>query len=80
LFDSHSYEKGGLVLYMLSNFIGEEKFKEAIKKYLDTYRESVATTGEFQKICEDVFKEDLQQFSNNGYIQRVIPNLKYNFL
>lgn len=62
LFDSHSYEKGGLVLYMLSNLIGEEKFKEVMKKYLDVYRESVATTGDFQKICEDVYREDLQQF------------------
>ncbi|MGI0051676.1 MAG: M1 family aminopeptidase, partial [Nitrososphaeraceae archaeon] len=62
LFDSHSYEKGGLVLYMLSNLIGEEKFKEVMKKYLDVYRESVATTGDFQKVCEDVYREDLQQF------------------
>ena len=62
LFDSHSYEKGGLVLYMLSNLIGEENFKKAIKKYLDTYRESIVTTEDFQKVCEDIYGEDLQQF------------------
>ena len=79
LFDSHSYEKGGLVLYMLSNFIGEEKFKEAIKKYLDTYRESVATTGDFQKICEDVYKEGLQQFFKQWLYTAGHPELEIQF-
>ncbi|HEX6671246.1 MAG TPA: M1 family aminopeptidase, partial [Nitrososphaeraceae archaeon] len=79
LFDSHSYEKGGLVLYMLSNFIGEEKFKEAIKKYLDTYRESVATTGDFQKICEDVYNEDLQQFFKQWLYTAGHPELEIQF-
>ena len=79
LFDSHSYEKGGLVLYMLSNLIGEEKFKEAIKKYLDTYRESVATTGDLQKICEDVYREDLQQFFKQWLYTAGHPELEIQF-
>ncbi len=79
LFDSHSYEKGGLVLYMLSNLIGEEKFKEAIKKYLDTYRESVATTGDLQKICEDIYREDLQQFFKQWLYTAGHPELEIQF-
>ena len=79
LFDSHSYEKGGLVLYMLSNLMGEEKFKEAIKKYLDTYRESVATTGDLQKICEDVYREDLQQFFKQWLYTAGHPELEIQF-
>jgi aminopeptidase N len=79
LFDSHSYEKGGLVLYMLSNLIGEEKFKVAIKKYLDKYRESVATTGDFQKICEDVYREDLQQFFKQWLYTAGHPELEIQF-
>ncbi len=79
LFDSHSYEKGGLVLYMLCNLMGEEKFKEAIKKYLDTYRESVATTGDLQKICEDVYREDLQQFFKQWLYTAGHPELEIQF-
>ena len=79
LFDSHSYEKGGLVLYMLSNLIGEEKFKEAMKKYLDTYRESVATTGDFQKVCEDVYREDMQQFFKQWLYTPGHPELEIQF-
>jgi len=80
LFDSHSYEKGGLVLYMLSNLISEGNFKKAIKKYLDTYKKHSTETEDFQKICEDIYGEDLQQFFISGYIQLAIQNLKYNFL
>ena len=79
LFDSHSYEKGGLVLYMLSNLMGEENFKKAIKKYLDTYRESIATTEDFQKVCEDIYGEDLQQFFKQWLYTAGHPELEIQF-
>jgi len=79
LFDSHSYEKGALVLYMLSNLMDEENFKKAIKKYLDTYRESIATTEDFQKICEDVYGEDLQQFFKQWLYTAGHPELEIQF-
>ncbi|HEX7142716.1 MAG TPA: M1 family metallopeptidase [Nitrososphaeraceae archaeon] len=62
LFDAHSYEKGGLVLHMLKNFIGEENFKKSIKKYINTYRERTAKTEDFQEICEKISGMDLNQF------------------
>jgi aminopeptidase N len=37
LFDSHSYKKGGCVLHMLRNYIGNESFRKSLKKYLDIY-------------------------------------------
>jgi aminopeptidase N len=79
LFDSHSYEKGGLVLYMLNNLIGEENFKKTIKKYLDTYRESIVTTEDFQKICEDIYGEDLQQFFKQWLYTAGHPELEIIF-
>ena len=79
LFDSHSYEKGALVLYMLNNLMGEENFKKAIKKYLDTYRESIATTENFQKVCEDIYGEDLQQFFKQWLYTAGHPELEIQF-
>lgn len=79
LFDSHSYEKGGLVLYMLSNSIGEDNFKKVIKKYLDTFRERSATTEDFQKVCEDVYGEDLQQFFKQWLYTAGHPELEIQF-
>lgn len=79
LFDSHSYEKGALVLYMLSNLMGEENFKKAIKKYLDTYRESIATTENFQKVCEDIYGEDLQQFFKQWLYTAGHPELEIQY-
>ena len=79
LFDSHSYEKGGLVLYMLSNSIGEDNFKKVIKKYLEIFRERSATTEDFQKVCEDVYGEDLQQFFKQWLYTAGHPELDIQF-
>jgi aminopeptidase N len=79
LFDSHSYGKGALVLYMLSNLMGEENFKKAIKKYLHIYRESIATTEDFQKVCEDIFGEDLKQFFKQWLYIAGHPELEIQF-
>ena len=79
LFDSHSYEKGGLVLYMLDNLIGEANFKKAIKKYLDIYRESIVTTEDFQKVCEDIYGEDLQRFFKQWLYTAGHPELEIQF-
>jgi aminopeptidase N len=79
LFDSHSYEKGGLVLYMLSNLMGEDKFQNMIKKYLDTYRESSITTEDFRKVCEDIYGEDLQEFFNQWLYTSGHPELEIQF-
>ena len=79
LFDSHSYEKGGLVLYMLNNLIGEENFKKTIKKYLDIYRESIVTTEDFQNVCEDIYGEDLQQFFKQWLYTAGHPELEIQF-
>ena len=79
LFDSHSYEKGGLVLYMLSNLIGEDNFKKVIKKYLDIYKKHITETEDFQKICEDIYGEDLQQFFYQWLYTAGHPELEIQF-
>src|SRR5690606_29072141 len=34
MFDSHSYEKGGRVLHMLRNYVGDEAFWASLNRYL----------------------------------------------
>lgn len=42
LFDSISYNKGGSILYMIYNFIGDEPFRNALRSYLLKYQYSNA--------------------------------------
>ena len=62
LFDAHSYEKGGLVLHMLNQFIGEENFKKSIKNYLEIYKGKTVQTLDFQESCEKICGINLKQF------------------
>ena len=44
IFDAISYSKGACIIGMLVGFLGIDVFKKGIKKYLDTYQYSNATT------------------------------------
>ena len=62
LFDDHSYRKGGFVLHMLRNFIGDENFKKSLKLYLEKYSYKAAETDDLRKILEETSGKALQQF------------------
>jgi len=38
IFDTISYQKGAMILRMLMNFLGEEKFLDGIKRYIQTFK------------------------------------------
>jgi aminopeptidase N len=62
LFDSHSYPKGALVLHTLRNIIGEEKFRLALKTYLERYMFRSVDTEDLRKVFEEISGRDLEWF------------------
>ncbi|MEM4969767.1 MAG: M1 family aminopeptidase [Sulfolobales archaeon] len=62
LFDSHSYPKGALVLHTLKNIVGEERFRLALKTYLERYRFKNADTEDLRKVFEEISGRDLEWF------------------
>ncbi|MDT7889164.1 MAG: M1 family aminopeptidase [Desulfurococcales archaeon] len=62
LFDSHSYPKGALVLHTLKNLIGEERFRLALKTYLERYKFRSVDTEDLRKVFEEVSGRDLEWF------------------
>jgi len=62
LLNPNSYQKGGWVLHMLRNEIGDENFHSSIREYYTTYRLSNADTRDFQKVVEKVCERDLDWF------------------
>ncbi len=56
------YMKGAVVVGMLRYELGESRFFEAMRSYLDSFAYSTATTEDLQRICEEVSGKDLDFF------------------
>lgn len=62
MLNAHSYQKGGWILLMLRNQLGNETFWKAIQRYYNTYKGRNASTADLQKVFEEVSGKDLTQF------------------
>ena len=62
LFDSHSYEKGSLVLWQLANYLGEDTFKSVLKRFLSEFSFKPASTEDLQRVAEEESKKTLDWF------------------
>ncbi len=61
-FDDNSYGKGGLVLYMLRQQIGEEAFYRGLHHYLETNRGKNVVTADLIRAIDEANHINLQQF------------------
>ena len=62
LLSTNTYQKGGWVLHMLRQELGDEAFWQSIRQYYSTYKNSNATTADLKNKMEEVSGKDLQQF------------------
>ena len=77
MFDGHSYNKGGRILHMLRNYLGDEAFFEAIHRYLDQNKFKAAEFHHLRLAFEEVCGEDLNWFFNQWYLGSAHPSLKF---
>ena len=61
-FDDNAYGKGGLVLYMLRQQIGEDAFYRGLRRYLEVYRGKNVVTADLIRAIEEANHIDVQQF------------------
>src|SRR6266478_1976285 len=61
-FDDNAYGKGGLVLYMLRQQIGEEAFYRGLHHYLETNRGKNVVTADLIRAIDEANHINLQQF------------------
>ena len=52
-FDRITYEKGAAVLTMFENWLGEERFRKGVQRYLEKHQWSNATTQDFLQALAD---------------------------
>ena len=79
MFDGHSYNKGGLVLHMLREYVGDEAFFAALKKYLTDNQYSAVEVDELRIAFEDTIGEDLNWFFDQWFIGNGHPELSVEY-
>ncbi|HSZ25683.1 MAG TPA: M1 family metallopeptidase, partial [Cytophagaceae bacterium] len=76
MFDRHSYNKGGRVLHMLRNYVGDEAFFTALKLYLTRKQFKTAEIHDLRLAFEEVTGEDMNWFFNQWFLAPGHPELK----
>lgn len=81
MFDAVSYNKGGRVLHMLRNFIGDSAFFKALNNYLVTNKFKAGEAHQLRLAFEDITGKDLNWFFNQWYFGAGHPKLDvtYNY-
>lgn len=77
MFDAHSYNKGGLTLHMLRNYVGDEAFYTALNLYLKRHAYKSVEVHDLRLAFEEVTGEDLNWFFNQWFLDDGHPTLSY---
>ena len=77
MFDAHSYNKGGRILHMLRNYLGDDAFFASLNKYLTDNKFKTAEFHNLRLAFEEVTGEDLNWFFNQWYLGSGHPELKF---
>jgi aminopeptidase N len=79
VFDLVSYQKGGRILNMLRNFVGDSAFYKSLNLYLRTKKFSSAEAHDLRLAFEEVTGQDLNWFWNQWYFGSGHPKLYINY-
>jgi aminopeptidase N len=79
MFDAHSYNKGGCILNMLRNYVGDEAFFLSLNKYLTDNKFKTGEAHQLRLAFEEVTGEDLTWFWNQWYFKAGHPVLDISY-
>lgn len=79
VFDAVSYNKGGRILHMLRNYVGNEAFSKALNIYLTSNKFKAGEPHQLRLAFEEVTGRDLNWFWNQWYFGSGHPNLDINY-
>ncbi|UQB68952.1 M1 family metallopeptidase [Epilithonimonas zeae] len=77
VFDLVTYQKGGGILHMLRNYLGDDAFFAGMNDYLKTYEYGNAEAHQLRLAFEKVSGKDLNWFFNQWYFGSGHPKLSY---
>ena len=73
MFDGHSYAKGGRILHMLRNYLGDEVFFKGLNSYLVNNKFKTAEFHNLRMAFEEVSGEDLNWFFDQWFLGKGHP-------
>jgi aminopeptidase N len=79
MFDAVSYQKGGRILNMLRNVVGDSAFFKSLNLYLKTNAFKPAEAHQLRLAFEEVTGEDLNWFFNQWYFGDGYPKLDVSY-
>ncbi|MGH2566672.1 MAG: M1 family metallopeptidase, partial [Ginsengibacter sp.] len=79
VFDNVSYPKGGCILNMLRNYVGDSAFFKSLHLYLTKHKFSNAEAQQLRLAFEEITGEDLNWFFNEWYYGAGHPKLEINY-
>jgi aminopeptidase N len=81
LFDATLYQKGGFVLHMLREVVGDEIFWKSLHKYLDEHQYGSVETSDLQRAFEQTSGKRLDWFFDQWVYKAGYPELRvrYNY-
>jgi aminopeptidase N len=80
MFDDISYDKGGLILNLLRNVVGDSAFFKGLNLYLTTYKFKTAEAHQLRLAMEAVSGKDLNWFFNQWYFGSGHPKVTIDYL
>jgi aminopeptidase N len=76
LLSPHVYQRGGWVLHMLRQVVGEDAFWKGIRSYYNQYKNSNALTADFQRHMEEASGKNLSEFFRQWTETETLPTLQ----
>ncbi|MGG9971325.1 M1 family aminopeptidase [Ferruginibacter sp. SUN002] len=79
MFDAVSYNKGGRILQMLRNYVGDDAFFKSVNNYLTTNKFKTGEAAQLRLAFEEVTGKDLNWFWNQWYYGSGHPKLDISY-
>ncbi len=74
------YSKGAMVYKLLRDTLGEQKFNQLIRTFLDRYRDKTASVDEFEKLTSEVAGQNMRYFFARWVESTGVPEFKVDYL
>lgn len=75
LLNANSYQKGGWILHMLRQQLGDTVFQQCVRAYYNSYAGKNAETKDLQRVFEKVSGKDLDSFFRQWLFSPGLPKL-----
>lgn len=79
LFDATLYQKGGFILHMLREVVGDELFWKSLHKYLDEHKYGSVETSDLQRVFEQTSGRRLDWFFDQWVYKAGYPELRVRY-